>query len=41
LASNKYFLEVFLPGTISTHGNKYTGLNGCPIRALSGFLHLE
>ena len=32
---------VFFPGTISTAGNKYAGLNGCPIMPLCGFLLLE
>ena len=32
---------VLLPGTISTAGSKYSGLNGWPIMPLSGFLHLE
>ena len=32
---------VFFPGTISTAGNKYAGLNGCPIIPLCGFLLLE
>ena len=40
-ASERNFLVVFFPGTISTAGNKYAGLNGCPIMPRWGFLHLE
>ena len=33
--------EVFSPGTVSTSGSRYTGLNGCPMMTRSGCRHSD